>query len=129
VPEGSKRGMASTKNRTREELIAIGYCPICSKCTTKRIDERLGWFAMLHECRRCGTLLLSTNLEQGNPLPPFCEVTERLWDEIKKWYEGRRGEVEAQKGELEEQFRAEVPTVILKMIQSANPPSLKLVKG
>jgi hypothetical protein len=112
------QSMAPAKKRTREELIAGGYCPVCSKCTAS-LGGGLRHCGALYGCRRCGTLLLELNYAYDDPtfsiLPHFVDVTEH-WPEIRDWYDKRREEIEAHTSELEMRLLAEVPGVITAML-------------
>jgi Zn ribbon nucleic-acid-binding protein len=119
--------MASATRKTREELIANGYCPNCSKCAAFLFNmENCG---KVYRCNRCGTHLLEVyrpddkpDLREpkdrqqffdmgGNPIP-YNE--ERLvfdvtghWDEIRDWFFPRRDETNAKQAELADRFKAE----------------------
>lgn len=119
--------MASVTRKTREELIASGYCPNCSKCAALLFEMECS--ATVYQCRRCGTLLLAVyrpddkpdlrddeDRQQfydcgGNPIPYneeriVFDVTGR-WDEIRDWFFPRRDETNARQAELSEKFKAD----------------------
>jgi Zn ribbon nucleic-acid-binding protein len=119
--------MASPTRKTREELIASGHCPNCSKCAAFLFQMERS--ATVYQCRGCGTLLLEVYRPEdkpdlrspkdrqqcfdagGNPIP-YNE--ERLvfdvtgyWDEIRDWFFPRRDETDAKQAELADRFEAE----------------------
>jgi Zn ribbon nucleic-acid-binding protein len=110
--------MASAKKKSREELIAGGYCPTCSKCTASSAVSSGISGCPLYECRKCGTLLLEVS-RYNDYLPHFVDVTEH-WEEIWDWYAKRREEISRQISELEMQLAAELPG----MLSSILAPSL-----
>jgi Zn ribbon nucleic-acid-binding protein len=119
--------MASATRKTREELIASGYCPNCSKCAAFLFEMERS--ATMYQCRRCGTLLLAVYRPEdkpdlrddkdrqqsydggGNPIPYdeerlIFDVTGR-WEEIRNWFIPRRDETDAKQSELSEKFEAD----------------------
>ena len=123
---GRNRGVESeavmnTAKRTREELIAICYCPNCGRCTRTLHGAGLENWGILHECGKCGTLLLELRHPQETlEWSDFVEVTHH-WDEIRDWYEKRREEIEAQKWDLEMQFKAEARQRIATIVCFGRP--------
>ncbi len=119
--------MASATRKTREELIASGYCPNCSKCAAFLFEMERS--ATVYQCRRCGTLLLAVYRPDDSPDPrkakdrqqffddggdPILYNEERVifdvtgrWDEIRDWFVSRRVETEAKQAELADKFEAE----------------------
>jgi hypothetical protein len=99
--------MASARKKSRQELISRGYCPNCSKFTAQY--EVLQTY-VLHECRKCGVLLLDAS---GRYEGPFVEITSQQWGQITDWYDKRRGE-------LESQLLAELPGVVMGIVAGRN---------
>ena len=119
--------MKSATRKTREELIASGYCPSCSKCAASLFEMERS--ATVYQCRRCGTLLLAVYRpdekpdlrndkdrqqfcdDGGNPIPyneerVIFDVTGH-WDEIRDLFIPRRVETEVRQAELAEKFEAD----------------------
>ncbi len=106
--------MASAKRKTKEELIAGGYCPLCSKAVASADGGFDG--CVLYECRRCGTLLLdvthlSSNFAECADWPMYVDVTKD-WEAISDWYYTRSAEIERQTSELQAQLFADIPAMI-----------------
>jgi hypothetical protein len=121
--------MSSATKRTREELIAGGYCPLCGKCTAS-LGDGLKYCGSLYGCRKCGTLFLELGRSENPEIPHFIDVTNH-WNEIQEWYRKRREEMEAAMSELEMELLAEVPgaiTTILAGTKTTARPSITLVK-
>jgi hypothetical protein len=106
--------MPAAKKRTRDELIAGGYCPVCSKCTASVVGGLL-YCGSLYACRKCDTLLLG--LVHNNE-EEFFEVTG-YWKEIRDWYDARREEIDSQLSQLEMQLLTDVPGAIAAIIGGA----------
>jgi|SRR5580704_10537900 hypothetical protein len=111
--------MASARKKSREELIAGGYCPLCSKCVASAAVPSGIKGCPLYECRRCGTLLLEVSQSNNHLLPRFVDVTEK-WEEIWDWYSKRRGEIDGQIRELETQLSTEMDGVLSAILKSSH---------
>jgi hypothetical protein len=105
-----------SKKRRREELIAGGYCPVCSKCMGEVAGGLEG--CGLYACQKCGTLLLEMSCLSSNPEifgryngPTFVDVTGH-WQEIRDWYNTRLNEIRTEASRLEIELLAELPGVI-----------------
>jgi hypothetical protein len=100
--------MSSRKKKSREELVADGYCPNCSKCVGEKVGGLEG--CLLYRCRKCGTLLLEVSY-LNNHISHYVDLTDR-WHEIWEWYSKRREEVDEQISELEMQLSLEARDVL-----------------
>ena len=115
--------MASTKKKSREELIAGGYCPLCSKCTRGLYLLGIPNGYMLYECQKCGTLLLQISCgldDNDNDYCRYFDVTEN-YGEIDAWHERRRREFNEQVGDLEMELRAETRGAIMNILAGRKP--------
>lgn len=138
--------MTLTKNRTRAELIALGHCPICSKCTATLYEDNLEQVVIPRLCRKCGTLLLeirwrkdtgdSTRFDDPVSRVEYIELTQEqweLWYKVRDWYKKRLEKLECQKWELEYIFKSEIPGAVKEILdyhaETDESHRLTLVKG